>query len=277
MACLVSTTPIAKDGVIGWCDGEIDTWFKNRPRVIGPQPEFWAKQMPMTKKRKRLRAFGMSSGERFVMLHHWLLRSAAWKSLTLVACSLLIEVWQRHNGENNGRISFSVREAAKRLRISKNTAAKAFGDLEAKSFLKAHQRGAFTFKQRHPTEWILTAECLNDELPSKDFMRWSPEPNKQNTVLLSRTDGPIQKDPDTLSRHQKSLHGPTGKDRQAQIHTSDGPAGKDTYNIPGRGCSNDQESPPSQSSVMELPPIPTFLDRRSRVSQLCGEHVPQTD
>jgi hypothetical protein len=189
----------------------------------------------MAKKRKKLCAFGMSRGDRFVMLQHWLLRSAAWQSLSPVARCLLIEVWQCHNGQNNGRISFSVREAAKRLRISKDTAAKAFGELETKGFLKARQRGSFTYKQRHATEWILTAECLNDELPSKDFMRWSPEPNKQNTVLLSRTDGPNQKDQDTLSRQQKSLHGPTGKDRQAQIHTSDGPAGKDTYNIPGRG------------------------------------------
>ena len=92
----------------------------------------------------KLRDFGMGSKDRFVMLDHWLLESEAWRALSPGASRLLIEVWARHNGQNNGHISYSVREAAELLGVSKDTASKWFHELEAKGFLKARQRGAFS-------------------------------------------------------------------------------------------------------------------------------------
>ena len=146
----------------------------------------------MVARRKKLAAFGMSSKDRFVMLDYWLLESDAWRALSHGARSLYIEVRQRYNGQNNGRISFSVREAAKKLRVGKDTAAKWFRELEEKGFLRARQRGSFSYKKRHATEWLVTAEPYNGERATKDFMRWKPE--KQNPVLLRGTDGPNQRD-----------------------------------------------------------------------------------
>lgn len=49
---------------------------------------------------------------RFLMLEHFMLKSAAWKSLTPQQRCIYIELGQRFNGLNNGEISFSVRQAA---------------------------------------------------------------------------------------------------------------------------------------------------------------------
>ena len=151
--------------------------------------------MTYKKPGRRVDAKGRSIGEvRHVRLRHYMLRSPAWQSLGPVARSLLIEVWARHNGINNGEISFSVREAAERLCIHRDTVSKAFHELENKGFLKARQRGSFTYKVRHASEWKITDEPFRDKPASKDFMRWKPTAEKQKTVLTSRTDGPNEQD-----------------------------------------------------------------------------------
>ena len=123
--------------------------------------------------RRGVDAKGRSKGDgRFVKLSHHLLKSPAYCSLSTGARSLLIEVWLRHNGVNNGEITYSVREAAERLGCGKDTAAKWFQELEEKRFLKARQRGSFTYKARHATEWEITAEPYRNKPASKDFMRW---------------------------------------------------------------------------------------------------------
>ena len=41
-------------------------------------------------------------GERFVALPHCLMKGAAFKSLTGDAVKVLLDIWLRHNGVNNG-------------------------------------------------------------------------------------------------------------------------------------------------------------------------------
>ena len=84
-------------------------------------------------------------------------------------------------GSTNGRIGYSVREAAASLRIGKTTAGKALEHLEERGFIVAMKRGAFSRKIRHATEWRLTIHnCdVTGELATKDFTRWS---QIQNTV-----------------------------------------------------------------------------------------------
>ena len=130
--------------------------------------------MPRPKKRGfGINQKGRSTGERFIKLPHWMLKSEAWLYLGLTARCLLIEIWQRHNGQNNGEISYSVREAAKALRISKDTAMKYFRELEEKGFIEARQKGSFNQKIAMATEWELTMERYRDRPPSKPFMSWN--------------------------------------------------------------------------------------------------------
>lgn len=129
----------------------------------------------------------MSKASRHVRLHHWLLESAAWRSLSPHARALLIEIWQRYTGINNGAISYSHREAAEALQVGHNRPITLFRELENKGFIVAMKRGHFQMKGGPATEWRITAlECGNDS-PTKDFMRW----RKNKTRSLSQ--GPCRK------------------------------------------------------------------------------------
>jgi len=109
------------------------------------------------------------------MLRHWILKSAAWKSLRPAPRALYFELRRRFNGRNNGEISMAVREAAAELHIAKDTASAAFRELEAKGFIKCRQRGDFNWKLGLASVWILTEESYGNEFATKDFMRWTEQ------------------------------------------------------------------------------------------------------
>lgn len=66
------------------------------------------------------------------------METCAWRSLNSAAQALypwLKLEWKGPKRNNNGKISLSVRQAAERLGVSRNTAMRAFHDLQAKGFL----------------------------------------------------------------------------------------------------------------------------------------------
>jgi len=109
------------------------------------------------------------------MLHHYMLKSDAWRSLKPAARALYVELAMRFNGLNNGEIAFSVRQAARELNIAKDSASKAFRELAAKGFIKINQPGSFDWKLGLATTWILTEHPLGNDLATKEFMSWRPE------------------------------------------------------------------------------------------------------
>lgn len=113
--------------------------------------------------------------ERFVLLWYWFLDCPAWLSMKCEPRMLYIQIRRRFNGSNNGEIFYSIRDACRELRIAKDTAQKAFRELEAKGFIKCAQRGNFNYKVRHASCWILTDEKYGEQSPTKEFMRWEPE------------------------------------------------------------------------------------------------------
>lgn len=122
---------------------------------------------------------------RHVRLYHWLLKSPAWQSLPPNARAIYIEMAARYNGANNGRISFSVREAVHLLRIGKSTASRELARLQERGFVVITKQSAFSLKTKMATEWRLTefACDLYNTFATKDFMRWVPQ--KQNTVPVA--------------------------------------------------------------------------------------------
>src|SRR5882724_11778792 len=110
----------------------------------------------MSKKGKRRHA----DYDRFVGLPHWMLRSLAWAGregdddagvvavdpLPANAKALLLAVWQRFSGFNNGEIGYSVREAA-RLGLHRNRATEAFAELIARGFLRIASDSTFDQKR----------------------------------------------------------------------------------------------------------------------------------
>ena len=72
--------------------------------------------------------------------------------------STYIELARRYRGpnSNNGKIPYSVREAAKALNIGRSTAQRCFERLIAYGFLSISKRSGFSRKGRVATEWLLT-------------------------------------------------------------------------------------------------------------------------
>lgn len=120
----------------------------------------------------------------FVALREYLLSSPAWEALDCNARCLYIELARRYKGPNttNGRISYSVREAASALRISKDTAKRCFDQLKQCGFVKLTRRSGFNMKGRTAAEWLLTEfpddTCGIANDATKDFMKYQPEPEK---------------------------------------------------------------------------------------------------
>lgn len=103
-----------------------------------------------------------------------MLNSMAWAHLSPNAKALMVQVWKRYNGYNNGEISYSVREAMDEIHMSKNTAARAFLECIEKGFLKVRRASSFTLKTKEARLWEITAEPCEGRSASKDFMKWQP-------------------------------------------------------------------------------------------------------
>jgi hypothetical protein len=117
-------------------------------KINNARQAIYAKRELSEPKRPRT-ALPPSLQHRYVKLRHWLLNSQAWNSLSGNARALYVELAQRYNGSNNGRIPYSVREAVRALHVSKATVSRLFMELEDHGFVIRTKRGAFSLK------WVL--------------------------------------------------------------------------------------------------------------------------
>ena len=137
-------------------------------------------RLPMPRRRKpgrRVDQTGRSVGvDRFLAMPHYLLKSAAWKSLAPTPRALFVEVAQRWNGFNNGSIGLGVREAGHALHVKHTTAGAAFKVLQERGLLELMRDSGFDQK-RLAREWRVTAFAVGDyqaptSRPTNDFLRW---------------------------------------------------------------------------------------------------------
>lgn len=122
---------------------------------------------------------GRSNSSPYLQLHRWFLDCDAWRSLSVYARCLYIEIKRRYNGKNNGAISMSYREAEELVGCSNKPIPAAFRDLIERGFIRQERRGSFKGTP-FATTWILT-ELPQDEperslIPSKEFMSWKSKP-----------------------------------------------------------------------------------------------------
>jgi hypothetical protein len=139
-----------------------------------------------------------SKEARHVRLYHWLLKTEAWQSLSPNSRAIYIEMASRYNGSNNGRIPFSLREAAALLHIGRHAAAAAMVELQDRGFIVVTKRSGFNIKTKIANEWRLTEfTCdIDGTFASKDFTRWSATgavagPLKQNTGAVAGRTGAV--------------------------------------------------------------------------------------
>lgn len=127
-------------------------------------------------------------------LYRWELTSTAYRSLSVGARALLVELKALYNGNNNGDLFLSAREAGKRLNTSKSFAADRFLELQDRGFIRPKEIGAFNTKalagSGKATSWVLTEFPIgNAAAGSKDFMRWEPSAEPTEKHLTVRPGG----------------------------------------------------------------------------------------
>jgi hypothetical protein len=120
----------------------------------------------------------------YIQLRKYILISEAWRELSGNAVKVLVELQRRYKGDNNGRISMSVTEAAEYCGMARNTAHRALQELQELGFIKCHFKGAYSLKMPHASEWELTDKQVKPGCaPSRDFTKWKP-PKKQKPVAI---------------------------------------------------------------------------------------------
>lgn len=107
------------------------------------------------------------------------LDTEAWRSLGSAAQALfpwLVMEFRGAKFNNNGKIRLSVRQAAERMGVARDTAARAFHDLQAKGFIVV-KKGASLGVSGHGKcpEYEITSIATPHKEASKLFLEWSKD------------------------------------------------------------------------------------------------------
>ena len=156
-----------------------------------------AATMPRKQKHgRRVDATGRSKGGdgQHARLYRWEIESLAYRSLSVGARALLVELKALYNGNNNGDLFLSAREAAKRLNTGRSFAARRFLELQNRGFIRPKEIGAFNRKalagSGKATSWVLTEFPIGNAVAgTKDFMRWQPSDDVPKIHLTVRPSG----------------------------------------------------------------------------------------
>ncbi len=100
----------------------------------------------------------------------------AWLALTPKAQILYIWLkleWKGAKFNNNGRIQFSYRQAARKIGIGINTAMRAFHELQAKGFILVTELGSLGVEgEARGPKYELTEIGLPNRRPTALFLEW---------------------------------------------------------------------------------------------------------
>lgn len=131
----------------------------------------------MTTQRKVRKSFPEG---KFAPLTLSVLDTPAWRALSSSAQALypwLILEFKGSRFNNNGRIRLSVRQAAWKMGTSKDTAARAFIDLQLKGFIKVRKGASLgVFGMGKSPEYEIAAIPMpeNGNKPNNYFRNWAP-------------------------------------------------------------------------------------------------------
>jgi DNA-binding transcriptional MocR family regulator len=108
------------------------------------------------------------------MLENWFLKSDAWRSLRPGPRALYVELKYLYNGNNNGELFLSVRDAGAKLNVSKDTAAEYFKQLQERGFIRPTVIGSLgVWGSGKATLWELEEFQSSSGTPArKSFLKW---------------------------------------------------------------------------------------------------------
>lgn len=114
----------------------------------------------------------------FTPIKHEMMDCLAFSTLPPLAQCLYWRLSRRSGvkGAHNGKVFYSVREAAEDFTVSKDTASAAFHLLQARGFIRPVAVGRLGMEgQGRATTWHLTEwPAANGALATKDFLAWKP-------------------------------------------------------------------------------------------------------
>lgn len=147
--------------------------------------------MGKPRKRNPVNATGRNMTSRFVRLDYRLLTSNAYRSLSPNARSLLVELAMLYNGDNNGSLYLSVRDAAHRMGVADLTAtSRAFDDLKALGFVQMMRDSHFSVKAAEGARarcWRLTWwPGPGRKIATWDFLEREAEPKTPARKRMER-------------------------------------------------------------------------------------------
>ena len=159
--------------------------------------------MPKRRRRKTNATGRNEKDGQFLPIPYTMARSPAFRSLSGTSLKVWIELRTRFNGQNNGMVSLSLREAAALLGMSQSTAQRALNELAEMGFIKRRARG--NWYGRKAAEFIL-CDCRYQGHPaSRNWQSWRPK-NKSSVprrTAKRRSGSPEYRDPE-LAVHEST-------------------------------------------------------------------------
>ena len=223
--------------------------------------------------------------DRYFQVHHFMAKTDAWRALTAPARAVYLQIGLRYNGGNNGKIQYSVRDAASECILAINTASRAFKELIALGFIEETRHGSLSRKTRIASEWRLTAfKCNLTDTPKSCLFMQRGEQARASRHSRSRPQSGRRLSQTTISQEQAPVSN-DGRDclktrsvasKLYQTTISQNPRVSQTtisqarfwgvacikrrytYNIPGRGPIRDSRAgPPTLRRRPRRPRSPT--------------------
>ena len=128
--------------------------------------------------------------ERFALIPHRVLISEAYRSLDLVARSLLTEIVMIENGKNNGSLYLSVKDATDRLGlVDARPAMRGFDDLEDRGLVQMTKDAHFHVKTADTARarcWRLTWLPFDRKPPSHVWQCYIAPPKSKARKIADR-------------------------------------------------------------------------------------------
>lgn len=156
-----------------------------------------------------------------IRLYAYVTSCPAWAALTSDARSILIDLWSRHNGVNNGQIHYAVRDGS-RLGIGRNRCARALNQLVEMGFLFVTQNSTFDQKKL-AREFRLSAEPVENAEASKEFMSWGKKKPVPQARLLAHSSHVNETGGEAISSPNAHTAPLTGlSEQKSNAHSRDG-------------------------------------------------------
>lgn len=119
---------------------------------------------------------GRDNADHGTFVRRCTMETDAWRALSPKAQILYIWLrleWKGSRFNNNGRIQFSCRQAARKIGIGINTAMRAFHELQAKGFVLVTELGCLGVEgEARGPKYELTEIGLPNRPPKALFLKW---------------------------------------------------------------------------------------------------------